>query len=164
VAPGSGLNPLRGISQLEEFSFPIAVLPPFFYKEVVYSFGQLAGKDLAQKMGLRRCPLLDAVRTPPHLRNLQLNRSFSNGMFLCAHYSKGVCLTDPKSSTPETTSGEVEHEVSSMEGILLLVIEINFKDGRDHFAQVLLKHRQGLEAFLSEKFCQKQTSNIVIEI
>jgi len=47
----------------------------------------------------------------------------------------------PMPSTPETSGGSVEHEVYMTEGILLIVIELNlyFKDLRDHIAQVLLE-------------------------
>jgi hypothetical protein len=43
--------------------------------------------------------------------------------------------------TTETSGGEVEHEVYMIEGIILLVIELKleFKNERDHVAQVLLE-------------------------
>jgi hypothetical protein len=43
--------------------------------------------------------------------------------------------------TPETSGGEVEHEVYMLQGIILLVVELKlaFKDEMDHIAQVLLE-------------------------
>ena len=42
--------------------------------------------------------------------------------------------------TTETSGGEVEHQVYMIEGIILLVFELKleFKNERDHIAQVLL--------------------------
>jgi hypothetical protein len=41
---------------------------------------------------------------------------------------------------PETSGGEVEHEVYMLQGIILLVVELKlaFKDEMEHVAQVLL--------------------------
>ena len=47
----------------------------------------------------------------------------------------------PMPATGRTSGGEVEHEVSMAEGILLDVTELKlyFKSERDHLAQVLLQ-------------------------
>jgi hypothetical protein len=43
--------------------------------------------------------------------------------------------------TPETSGGEVGHEVYMIEGIILIVVELRleFKNERNHAAQVLLE-------------------------
>lgn len=43
--------------------------------------------------------------------------------------------------TPETSCGEIEHEVFLFSNLILLVIEMNFtlENAWDYFAQVLLK-------------------------
>jgi hypothetical protein len=47
----------------------------------------------------------------------------------------------PMPETPETSGGEVEHEVYMLEGIILLVVELKFamKYEMDNVAQVLLE-------------------------
>jgi hypothetical protein len=47
----------------------------------------------------------------------------------------------PMSSTEHTSGGEIEHEVSMAEGILLEVFKLKlyFKNERDHLAQVFLQ-------------------------
>jgi len=62
---------------------------------------------------------------------------------VCALF-KGRVVDKPKHhtpGTPETSGGEVEHEVYMLQGIILLVVELKlaFKDEMDHIAQVLLE-------------------------
>ena len=47
----------------------------------------------------------------------------------------------PMPETPETSGGEVGHEVYMIEGIILIVVELRleFKNERNHAAQVLLE-------------------------
>ena len=42
--------------------------------------------------------------------------------------------------TPETSGGQIEHEVHMLHGIILLVVELKLalKNEKDHVAQVLL--------------------------
>jgi hypothetical protein len=56
---------------------------------------------------------------------------------VCAIF-KGRVVDLPE--TPETSGGEV-HEIYMVEGIILLVVELKleFKNKRDHAAQVLLQ-------------------------
>lgn len=62
---------------------------------------------------------------------------------VCALF-KGRLVDTPESPMPgteHTSGGEIEHEVSMAEGILLEVSELKlyFKNERDHLAQVLLQ-------------------------
>ena len=62
---------------------------------------------------------------------------------MCALF-KGHLVDKPESPMPataQTSGGEVEHEVSMAEGILLNLTELKlyFKSEKDHLAQVLLQ-------------------------
>ena len=62
---------------------------------------------------------------------------------MCALF-KGRVADKPEEPIPETSQtsrGKIEHEVYTLQGIILLVVELKlaFKDEMDHFAQLLLE-------------------------
>ncbi|KAF8492211.1 hypothetical protein F5888DRAFT_1806933 [Russula emetica] len=128
VASKFNLDPSKGFKQLPTFSFPIASLPPSFHREVMKASAKwldVYQERDAHDRGAARVRFMDAWLVP-----------------VCALF-KGRLVEQPKSSmpnTPETSGGEVVHEVYMTEGIVLLVFELKleFKNTRDHVAQVLL--------------------------
>lgn len=69
---------------------------------------------------------------------LQVHNFFQWHVPVCALF-KGRVVDKPKHpmlGTPETSGGEVEHEVYMLQGVILLVIELKlaFKDEMDHVA------------------------------
>jgi len=129
AAPSFSTASWEDVHQLRTFSFPVATLPPSFHRKVMEASAQRL--DVYQERGAHgreaaRARLMDAWHVP-----------------VCAPF-KGRLVDKPKSSMPETletSGGEVEHEVYMIEGIILLVFELKleFKNNKDHIAQVLLE-------------------------
>ena len=67
--------------------------------------------------------------------------------------------------TPETSGGEVEHEVYKIEGTLLLVFELKlaFKNEMDRVAQVVLELSCESDVFLHKSIMLIRSSGIQTE-
>jgi hypothetical protein len=71
----------------------------------------------------------------------------------------------PMLGTPETSGGEVEHDIYMLEGTILLVFELKlaFRNEMDHIAQVLLGLICELDTFLRKGMKLKRSSGIQAE-
>ncbi|KAF5373358.1 hypothetical protein D9615_007367 [Tricholomella constricta] len=144
------LEASKGANQLELFSYPVASLPPSFHREVMKASAKWL--DVYQEVDAHnreaaRVRLMDAWHVP-----------------ICSLF-KGRLVDRPESSmpeTPETSGGQVEHEVYMIEGIILLVVEMKLalKSKGDHVAQVLLELVCEFQPFSHKNFKAEKSSRI----
>ncbi|KAF9516755.1 hypothetical protein BS47DRAFT_1380783 [Hydnum rufescens UP504] len=129
IVPSLGLRDDLGISQLETLTIPQAILPPSFHRQLMKNSSQW----------------IDVYQEPENHHREE------------ARWYVPVCslfhgrLVDkpenPMPSTPETSGGEVEHEVFLFNNLILFIIEMKFvtENDKDYFAQVLLKLVSAIE-------------------
>jgi hypothetical protein len=145
IVPSFGLSGDHGMSQLEIFTIPQAILPPSFHRELMKNSSRWLDVYREPENHEReeaRVRVLEAVRS---LTSSYVSTSNSSQWYVpvCSLFSGHLVdkPENPMPSTPETPGGEVEHEVFLFNNLILFIIEMKFatEDERDYYAQVLLE-------------------------
>lgn len=142
VALEFDLNPTMDKYQLQPFSIPHAYLPPSFHKRVMRN--SIQWLDVYQERGSSKrdaahVRLMDAWHVP-----------------VCALFKGRMVdmLENPMLDTSKISTGDVQHEVHMLQGIILLVVELKLalKTERDHVAQVMSELSSAYEINKANEF------------